>query len=104
MLSTATFFAKDYPSNTTAIDIIREHRARVALEEEERREKRRAAQAEQHDSSSTPDVRIRVWEKLHGLRLPADAAHPILVLIAAQTHLSVAEIQQEQCVRKSTRA
>jgi len=103
MFSTSMLFARDYPSNTTGADIIREHRARVAIEEEARIEKRRAAQAEQRASSSAPDARIRAWEKLHGLRLPADAAHPIVVVIATETLLTVAEVRQEQCARKATR-
>jgi hypothetical protein len=30
-------------------------------------------------------VRIRAWEKVHGLRMPADSAHPILEVIAGDT-------------------
>lgn len=103
MLSTSRLFARDYPSSSTAADIIREHRARMAIEADARTEKRRAEQAEQCASSSTPETRIRAWEKLHGLRLPSDAAHPIVAVVATETHLTVAEVWQEQHARKAAR-
>ena len=101
MLSTNKLLANLFLSDATAGDVIREHRARVAIEEEARQEKRRAAQAEQCESSSTPEARVRAWEKIHGLRLPSDNAHPVVTLIAAQTHLSIAEVRQEQAARKA---
>lgn len=94
------FFPRDYPSTTTSADIMREHRARVAIEEETRIEKRRAAQAEQCADSTTPQARIRAWERLHGLRMPSDATHPIVVVIATETHLTIDEIRHEQQARK----
>lgn len=101
MLSTSRLFAHDYPPGKTAADIIRDHRARVAVEADARKEKRRAEQAEQCESSSTPETRIRAWEKLHGLRLPLNAAHPIIPVVATETHLTVSEVQQEQHARKA---
>lgn len=102
MLSTSNVFARPYPPSGTAADIIRDHRARVAIEADARMEKRRAEQAEQRASSSTPETRIRAWEKVHGLRLPLNAAHPIVEVVAAETHLTVAEVQQEQRARRAT--
>lgn len=98
MLSTSMHFARDYPS---AADIIRDHRARVAVETVARMEKRRAEQAEQSASDSAPEMRIRAWEKVHGLRLPLDAAHPIVAVVATETHLTVDEVRQEQRARKA---
>jgi len=90
-------------NNTPYVDAIQEHRARVAFEEETRQEQRRAAQAEQSALSSAPQIRVRAWEKLHGLRLPSSATHPILTVIAAQTNLTLAEVRAEQLVRKAKR-
>jgi hypothetical protein len=70
MLSTFNVFPHDYAPREAAADIIRDHRARVAIEAEARMEKRRVEQAEQCASSSAPKTRIRAWEKVHGLRLP----------------------------------
>ena len=103
MLPTAMLFARDYPAGSAAADVIREHRARIALEAAERREKRRAEQAEQCASSNAPEMRIRVWEKVHGLRLPLDAAHPIVTVVATETHLTLAEVQEEQRARRAAR-
>ena len=103
MLSNSMLFARDYPAGSAAVDIIREHRARVAVEAAERMEKRRAEQAEQCASSNAPEMRIRVWEKVHGLRLPLDTAHPIVAVVATETHLTVAEVQEEQRARRTAR-
>ncbi len=96
-------FVRDYPAGTNAADIIRDHRARVAIEADERMEKRRTEQAEQCASDSTPQMRIRAWEKVHGLRLPLDAAHAIVALVANETHLTVAEVWEEQSARRAAR-
>jgi hypothetical protein len=72
---------------------------RFAQEEHEREERRRRELAEQRSDANTPDVRIRAWEKLHGLRLPSDPAHPILDLIAVSTRLTLAQVQDEQRAR-----
>lgn len=103
MLSPFKLVAHDYPQSSTASDIIRDHRARMAIEADARMEKRRAEQAEQCASSNTPETRIRAWEKVHGLRLPSNAAHPIVAVIATETHLTVAEVQQEQHARQAAR-
>ena len=103
MPSASILFAGDYPSSSTAVDIMRDHRARLAIEEETRIARRLAAQAEQCESSKAPEVRIRAWEKLHELRLPSDAAHPIVTIVALATHLTMAEVWQVQQVRKTTR-
>ena len=99
MFSPSRLFTRDYPPSGAAADIIRDHRARVAFEADARVEKRRAEQAEQRASSSAPETRIRTWEKVHGLRLPLDPAHPIIEVVAAETHLTVDEVRQEQLAR-----
>jgi hypothetical protein len=103
MPSTSTLYAFDYHPSTNHSDIIRDHRARVAIEADARLEKRRVEQAEQRESSSAPQARIRLWEKVHGLRLPLDAAHPIVAVVASETHLTVAEVQEEQSARIAAR-
>jgi hypothetical protein len=76
-------------------------RTRSEVEREERANQRRHELAVQRSELNPPDVRIRVWEKLHGLRLPSDLAHPILGVIAVGTRLTLAEVQAEQCARAS---
>lgn len=60
--------------------------------------------AAQHSDRNPPDVRIRIWEKLHGLRLPSDSAHPILDVIAVGTRLTLAEVREEQRARRARAA
>jgi hypothetical protein len=79
-------------------------RARSELEEEERANQRRQELAVQRSELNPPDVRIRAWEKVHGLRLPSDLSHPILDVIAVGTRLTLAEVQAEQRARASRRA
>jgi len=87
----------------TAGDIIRDHLSRLAVEEKIRAETRRLEQAELCLSSNSPAARIRAWEKMHGLRFPLNATHPILQVIASATHLTLAEVRQEQHTRMAAR-
>lgn len=76
-------------------------RARSELEQEERANQRRLELAVQRSELNPPTVRIRAWEKLHGLQLPLDPAHPILEVIAVGTRLTLAEVHAEQVSRAS---
>ena len=71
----------------------------IVAESFARAEKRRLALKGLKSEFYTPADRIAAWEKLHGLRLPFDAQHPVLVSIAASTELSLAQVQAEQRVR-----
>jgi hypothetical protein len=82
-----------------ASQLIQTPAERFEHEEHERAEKRRRELAEQRSDANTPDVRIRSWERLHGLRLPSDPAHPILDLIAVSTRLTLAQVRDEQGAR-----
>ncbi len=99
MFSKSRLFAYDPTPRPTASDIILDHRARLAVEEEARAEKLRLLQAEQSSSSNPPAARIRAWEKVHGLRLPLNAAHPVLEVVSIGTHLTLAEVREEQRAR-----
>jgi hypothetical protein len=72
---------------------------RLAREENERSEKRRQELAQQRSNLNPPEVRIRTWERIHQLRMPADPAHPILDVIAVSTRLTLEEVQEEQRTR-----
>jgi hypothetical protein len=94
-------FAKDSAPRRNATDLINDYRARLALEEEERAQRRRLDLDEQRSHLNPPNVRIRAWEKVHGLRLPSDASHAILDVIAADTGLTLAEVLEEQQARRT---
>jgi hypothetical protein len=60
--------------------------------------------AEQSSALNCADLRIRAWEKVHGLRMPSDSKHPVLYAIATATQLTLAEVQNEQRLRYAGRA
>ena len=86
------------------VDLIKTAAERLAHEEHERAEKRRRDLAEQRSELNPPDVRIRTWEKVHQLRLPADPSHPILDVIAISTRLTLADVREEQRMRAARAA
>ena len=90
-------------TSTTARDLTKTGAERLALEQQERAEKRRLELAEQRSDLNPPEVRIRAWERIHGLRLPSDPDHPIVDVIAVSTRLTLAEVHAEQQLR-ATRA
>lgn len=77
---------------------------RFAQAEQERAEHKRRELAEQRSDANPPMVRIRTWERLHGLRLPADPAHPVLDLIAVSTRLTLGQVREEQSARAARAA
>ena len=85
------------------LELVRTYAERLALEERERAQRRRVELAEQRSDLNPPDVRIRVWEKLHALRLPQDPGHPVLDIIAISTGLTLSQVRAEQSARKAQR-
>jgi hypothetical protein len=84
-------------------DHVRTPAERLAHEEYERTEKRRLELAEQRSDLNSPQVRIRTWERIHGLRLPSDPAHPIVDVIAVSTRLTLEDVREEQRTRTARR-
>lgn len=96
--------AKDERFTSRDGEILADYRERRALEELERAEQKRVDLAEQHSAVNSVDVRIRAWEKAHGLRMPSDPMHRVLHAIAAATQLSLADVLNEQGLRSTRRA
>jgi hypothetical protein len=86
-------------TSPTGHQLVQTRAESFAHEEHLREERKRRELAEQRSDANTPDVRIRAWEKLHGLRLPSDPAHPILDVIAVSTRLTLAQVLEEQRAR-----
>lgn len=76
-----------------------DYRQRIALLRAEAMERRQKELGEQCSPSYTPADRIRIWERLHQLTLPHSSNHRLIAVIAANTGLSVAEVQAEQRLR-----
>jgi hypothetical protein len=101
MTSTSWLFENGTVPRRTAGEIIRDHRARLQQEEREKAEQRQQHLAEQRSAVNSPEMRIRAWEKVHALRLPTDANHPILDVIAVATRLTLEQVREEQRARGS---
>jgi len=89
---------------TAGRDLIKDAAERLTLEQQERAEKRRLELAEQRSDLNPPEVRIRTWERIHGLRLPSDPDHPIVDVIAVSTRLTLEEVHKEQRLRAARAA
>jgi hypothetical protein len=74
-------------------------RARIARRQAELAEMRQRELLEQTSIVNSPDLRIRIWERLHEITMPLDANHRLLRVIAAQTGLTIAQVQTEQIDR-----
>jgi hypothetical protein len=79
-----------------AHDPLLDHRARLERDQYEAAERRTQAIQDQHAPGNSPDTRVRIWEKLHQLRLPKDPGHAVLRIVARQTGMSLADVQEVQ--------
>lgn len=82
------------PPNSVA-----EHRLRVQRAEREQAESRARELASQMAPTNDAEKRIRIWERLHALRLPRASGHVLVKVIAAQTCLTIGEVHEEQLRR-----
>jgi hypothetical protein len=99
MSSHSWLFSSDPPSSEAKSLTIQRRSDEIAAEMFARAEKRRLAFEELKSVLYSPRDRIIAWEKLHGLRLPLDSEHPVLLSIARSTGLTLAQIQDEQEAR-----
>jgi CheY-like chemotaxis protein len=77
-------------------ELPKDHGSQLSLEQLEAAERRQQELAEQSSELNTPAVRIRAWERLHRLTLPYKSEHPVLRVIASATHLTLAQVREEQ--------
>ncbi len=82
-------------------DPLLDHRARIERAQLEAAERRTQALIDQRAPDSPPEARVRAWEKLHQVRLPTDPGHAVLLVVAQQTGMALAEVREVQ--RQRTR-
>jgi hypothetical protein len=80
------------PFELSAADRRQAARREEAVQAAER-QRHLAAQAAPHRD---PQQRIKIWEQLHAMWLPREPNHRLVGVIAAQTALTVEQIQAEQ--------
>jgi hypothetical protein len=90
--------------NFTATELLTDHRERLAVEEEERSQQRTRQFEELRSEFNSAQVRIRAWEKMHGLRLPTSPDHPVLDVISFATGVPLAALREEQQARRAKTA
>ena len=73
-----------------------DYRIRLAQERAEADERRRLELLDLSSMTNGPEARIRAWERAHGLSLPRGESHPVLTSVAAATHLTLEQVQEEQ--------
>lgn len=79
-----------------AHDPLLDHRARIERAQLEAAERREQSLIDQRSADNSPDTRVRAWEKLHQVRLPKDPAHSVLRVVAKQTGMTLADVQDVQ--------
>ncbi len=82
-------------------ELASDYRARLAVEQARADERRQLELAEQSSLHNAPEVRIRAWERAHGLTLPRAAEHPVLLSVAATTRLTLEQVHAEQRRRQA---
>lgn len=87
--------------NTTTHDGFPDFRARAERAAREAAERREQALVDQRSPDNTNDARVRIWERLHQVRLPRDPAHAILAIIAKQTGMKLGDVQEVQRLRET---
>ena|SRR5579871_2044656 len=81
--------------------IVKTTAERVADRNYQREQRRNTALEEQCADTNSPEVRIRAWERMHELNMPLGPEHPVLDVIAMDTRLELAKVQEEQRLRVS---
>lgn len=80
-------------------DPLLDHRARIERAQLEAAERRTQALLDQRSPENSHDVRVRAWERLHQVSLPKDPAHAVLRVVARQTGITLADVQEVQRLR-----
>jgi hypothetical protein len=78
-----------------------EYRLRTQRAAEERVALRTSELAAQASLANDPEERIRIWERLHAVRLPQSSRHVLVKVIATQTRLTIGQVHAEQ-MRRAT--
>jgi len=82
-------------------ELVSDYRLRLAEERVEAEERRRAELQDLASAANPPHARIRAWERTHGLTLPRSESHPVLISVAAATHLTLEQVREEQRRRQT---
>ena len=85
-------------------DPMMDFKARQVHQQAEAAERRRVDLAEQSSHLKSAEERIRIWERIHEVKLPKGPTHRLIGIIAANTGLSNSDVRDEQQRRAMLRA
>jgi len=88
-----------HPFTSVPGETVAEHRIRVGLQQSDRIERRERECQEQRSPNLTAVQRLRLWERLHQLRIPAVLQGTLASVIAGDTGLSVQQVHEAQLER-----
>lgn len=80
-------------------ETVAEHRVRVSLQQSDRAERRERECLEQRSPELTPLQRLRLWERLHQLRIPSVLRGTLATVIAGDTGLSIEQLNEAMLAR-----
>ena len=86
------------------MELTRTHAEMLAAEAAARAATRRVELEELRSELSSPEQRVRAWERVHKLALPLDPNHPVLRVIAVKTRLTMQDVQAVQRADAERRA
>jgi hypothetical protein len=92
------------PPASRRSEVNRTHMETLAADADARAAKRREDLEELRSDLSSPEQRIRAWERVHELTLPLNPNHPILDVIAVKTRLTMEQVQDVQRAVAARRA
>jgi hypothetical protein len=87
-----------------ASEIAAERREQIAADLAAMQERKDRDLVQQTAMESSPETRISLWERRHGLALPRSPQHPLLQFVANSTGLQMAQVIEEQTRRERRRA
>ena len=87
-----------------ASEVAAERREQIAAQQAELQIRKNHDLARQTAVDSTPEMRIALWERRHGLALPRDPMHPLTQFVATSTDLAIEQVREEQKNRARSRA
>jgi len=104
MIFTSRGSSRPFSGLPATAESVAEHRARLAREQEHAQQRRTEALSGQISITNTPSERVLIWEQLHGLALPSNPDHKLLVVIAAATDLQIEQVKEVQKLRVARRS
>jgi hypothetical protein len=87
---------RSYHGAVADADSVADRRAQAEHDQQQRLQERQQQIGLLTSPLSTPEERIRLWEKLHALNLPRSPTHKLLRIIADQTELSLEQVLEVQ--------